>query len=309
MLNKYAQNMRHHMVVMGFGLVSGALSFGTLSMADVGEAPEVGRNAAVKGEVKIKSVEEDVARQAVVKEPVFLGDRVNSRIGASLQVLLKDNSTFTVGPQCDMVIDKFVYDPNQNTNTLSAKVKKGMFRFTSGNISKTNPDKITVETPTATMGIRGTMVEVLVGPEAFLCAEKEGLLSDKITMNHAGATLIILRGPGENNTSANRNGEVEVTSAGQVVKLTESGTGVLVSNGDQKPSEPFVVSDSLFNYFSRRLRTKPIGKENFRPFIIDESLFTPIPQDGLDGELLTPFESVDETDWPSQLIDGLGGDN
>ena len=131
--------MRHHMVVMGFGLVSGALSFGTLSMADVGEAPEVGRNAAVKGEVKIKSVEEDVARQAVVKEPVFLGDRVNSRIGASLQVLLKDNSTFTVGPQCDMVIDKFVYDPNQNTNTLSAKGQKGHVSFYIGEYFKNKP--------------------------------------------------------------------------------------------------------------------------------------------------------------------------
>jgi len=305
MPKRYGKNIRHYSVLMGLSLICGGLSLGMMSVAEVGEAPEVGRNAAVKGEVKIRSVEEEVSRQAVVKEPVYLGDRVNSKIGASLQVLLKDNSTFTVGPQCDMVIDKFVYDPDKQSNTLSAKVKKGMFRFTSGNISKTNPDNITVETPTATMGIRGTMVEVLVGPEAFLCAEKEGLLSKDIFMNHAGATLVILRGPGENNTSANRNGEVEISSGGKVVKLTESGTGVLVSNENRQPSEPFIVSDSLFNYFSRRLRTKPVGEVNFKPFIIDESLFTPIPQDGLDGELISPFESIDETDWPSQLIDGL----
>lgn len=268
------------------------------------EPIEVGRNAAVKGTVEIQSVNEDVKRQAIVKEPVFLGDNVNSRIGSSLQVLLRDSSTFTVGPQCDIVIDEFVYDPAKNNNSISAKVKKGMFRFTSGKVSKTNPDRIKIETPTATMGIRGTMVEVLVGPEAFLCAEKEGLLAGDIRMDHAGATLVILRGPGENNTSNNRRGEVDITSAGQTVKLTESGTGVLVSNADQKPSEPFIVSEDLFNYFSRRLRTKPSREGNYRPFVIDDDWFTPLPQEE-DTEFLTPLESIEDTDWPSRLVDDI----
>jgi len=278
---------------------------GLAIVASAAEPIEVGRNAAVKGTVEIQSLNEDTMRQAVVKEPVFLGDNVNSRVGSSLQVLLKDSSTFTVGPQCDIVIDKFVYDPKKNNNTLSAKVKKGMFRFTSGKVSKTNPDKITVETPTATMGIRGTMVEVLVGPEAFLCAEKEGLLAGDIRLDHAGATLVILRGPGENNTSNNRRGEVDISSGGRTVTLTESGTGVLVSNADQKPSEPFVVSESLFNYFNRRLRTKPSREGNYRPFIIDDNWFTPIEEEEEQPEFLTPLESIEDTDWPSRLSGGI----
>jgi len=127
-------------------------------------------------------------------------------------------------------------------------------------------------------------------------------------MDHAGATLVILRGPGENNTSLNRKGEVEISSGGKVVKLSQSGTGVLVSNENQQPSEPFVVSDTLFNYFSRRLRTKPIGKGNFKPFVIDETLFTPLPKEE-ELELLSPFDSIDDTDWPSQGIGGLNGFN
>jgi len=272
------------------------------AVAFAADSTEVGRNSAVKGDVKILSVEELIARQAIVKEPVFLGDKVTSKIGSSLQVLLKDDSTFTVGPQCDMVIDKFVYDPDKNTNSISAKVKKGMFRFASGKVSKTNPQEVNIETPTATMGIRGTMVEVLVGPEAFLCAKKEGLLAGDIRMDHAGATLVILRGPGKNTTSVNRQGEVIVKSAGQEVTLTQSGTGVLVSNSDQKPSEPFVVSDELFNYFNRRLRTKPTQTGNFRPFVIDEAWFTPKPRQAEeDVELFTPLDSIEDTDWPSQL--------
>lgn len=276
------------------------------ALAIAADTTEVGRNSAVKGDVKILSIEELIARQALVKEPVFLGDKVTSKIGSSLQVLLKDDSTFTVGPQCDMVIDKFVYDPDKKTNSISAKVKKGMFRFASGKVSKTNPQEINIETPTATMGIRGTMVEVLVGPEAFLCAKKEGLLDGDIRMDHVGATLVILRGPGPNTTSANRKGEVVVESAGQAVTLTESGTGLLVTSADQKPSEPFEVSEDLFNYFNRRLRTKPSRTGNFQPFEIDEAWFTPRPrQSEEESELFTPLDSIEDTDWPSQFSDDI----
>ncbi len=274
------------------------------SIAYGAEAIEVGRNSAVKGTVKILSQEETEARQAIIKEPVLLNDKVTSKIGSSLQVLLKDNSTFTVGPQCDMIIDEFVYDPNTESNSLSANVKKGMFRFTSGQVSKTNPDKINVTTPTASMGIRGTMVEVLVGPEAFLCAKKEGLLAGDIRLDHAGATLVILRGPGKNTTSLNRPGDVLIESGGKTVQLTESGTGVLVSNADQKPSEPFVVSDVLFNYFNRRLRTKPTQIGNFRPFEFTDEWFEPWLQRGEEEpQLFTPLDSIEDTDWPSQILD------
>ena len=277
------------------------------ALALAAENTEVGRNSAVKGDVKILSVAEFNARQAIVKDPIFLGDKVTSKLGSSLQVLLKDDSTFTVGPQCDMVIDNFVYDPNKNTNSLSAKVKKGMFRFASGKVSKSNPKEVNITTPTASMGIRGTMVEVLVGPEAFLCAKHEGLLAGNIQMDHAGATLVILRGPGSNTTSNNRQGEVIIESAGETVTLTESGTGVLVTSADQKPSDPFVVTEELFNYFNRRLRTKPSQTENFQPFEIEESWFTPRPQIvEKDIELFTPLDSIEDTDWPSQLGSEVG---
>ena len=273
------------------------------------EKLEVGRNSAVKGEVKIKSIDEEISRQALVKEPVFLGDNVNSRVGSSLQVLLKDKSTFTVGPQCDMVIDKFVYDPNKNTNSLSAKVKKGMFRFTSGNVSKTNPDEIIVATPTATMGIRGTMVEVLVGPEAFLCSQHENILVPGVELDHAGATLVILRGPGDKHTTNNQKGEVIVSSGGKDVVLTQAGTGVLVSNAEEKPSEVFKVSEDLHNYFNRRLRTKPSRTGNFRPFTIDEAWFTPITIEDEHSTIFTPLEAVEDMDWPSQSFDDIEFDD
>lgn len=284
-------------------ILTGMMAFPPSVMAE--DKVEVGRNSAVKGSVNIKSIDDEISRKAIVKDPVFLGDNVNSKIGSSLQVLLKDKSTFTVGPQCDMVIDKFVYDPDKNTNSLSAKVKKGMFRFTSGNVSKTNPDEIIVETPTATMGIRGTMVEVLVGPEAFLCSKHENILVPGVPLDHAGATLVILRGPGDNHTTKNRKGEVVISSGGHDVVLTKAGTGVLVSNANEKPSDIFTVTEELYNYFNRRLRTRPSKTGNFRPFTIDEDWFKSPPAEDGHGTLFTPLEDVQDAEWPSQIIDDI----
>lgn len=56
------------------------------SIALGSEPIEVGRNAAVKGSVEILSQEEKQARLALIKEPVYLNDAVNSKVGSSLQV-------------------------------------------------------------------------------------------------------------------------------------------------------------------------------------------------------------------------------
>ena len=281
--------------------------FVTMSIPSIAlgaEPIEIGRNAAVKGTVEVLSQEQEQARLAIIKEPVFLNDFVTSIEGSSLQVLLKDSSTFTIGPKCEMVIDEFVYDPKKDVNSLSANVRKGMFRFASGKVSKANPDAVNISTQVASIGIRGTIVEILVGEEVFSIVKQAGLLSSNIPLDKSEATLVILRGPGINTSSRNRRGEVIVEAAGKTVRLTESGTAVLVTNANQEPSEPFVVSDVLIDYFDERLRTRPSPKDNFRPFKIDETWFEPSVNPGkTDVKFFTPLDSIEDTDWPSQDVD------
>ena len=64
-----------------------------------------------------------------------------------------DGTALTVGPNAQLVIDKFVYDPNTKTGELAVNASKGVLRLVGGRISKTNP--ITVTTPSSTIGIRG----------------------------------------------------------------------------------------------------------------------------------------------------------
>lgn len=100
---------------------------------------------------------------------ISLGDSVvfNQRIqtgGSGLvQVLLADGTTFMVGPNSDLVIDRFVYDPGAGTAQVTASFTKGVLRFIGGQTSKTDGG-VTINTPVGTMGIRGAMVDVVLNP-------------------------------------------------------------------------------------------------------------------------------------------------
>ena len=238
---------------------------------------EVGVNAAVKGDVTIQSGEQR-AKQAVVKKPVLLGDVVNSNKVGSLQVLLKDQTMFTVGPECNLTIDKFVYDPDKDSNALSASVKKGMFRFMSGNISKSGPDSVTIETPIASMGVRGTMVEGLIGAEAIDMARNAGAIAPSAKVDPVNASLFILRGPGKRNSSKNKRGEIAITSGGETVTVKKSGMAIFVADKNAPPSKPFIVLKADLDKFHDKLRTEPTSQTSYKPFTIDAGLSPSVGQ-------------------------------
>ena len=236
-----------------------------LPTAAVAESDTVGVNSAIKGDVTISSGDQ-LAKQAVIKDPVFLGDVVNAEQLSSLQLLLVDQTVFTVGPDSSLTINEFVYDPSKKNNSMTASVQKGMFRFMSGGISKTNPADVSVNTPVASMGVRGTIVEGLVGIEAIEIARVAGVLSNDGAADALGATLFILRGPGRNHTSTNRRGEISVTSAGITKTTNESGMAIFVSDINSPPSDPFRLTFIAYKAFQDRLRAGPTQPESFEPF-------------------------------------------
>lgn len=259
-------------------------------------AEEVGVNAVVKGQVTITD-DTETSKPAVVKDPVYLGNHIKSQAESSLQILLKDKTVFTVGPQADLTIDEFVYNPRSNSNKITAKVQRGMFRYMSGNAARGGSDNIQIDTPTASMGVRGTIFEAIIGPEALLCAEKEGVITPGLAIDYAGATLIVLRGPGQQSNTRHTRGEIIVTSGGESVTLDQSGLATFIANDVDGPSDTFFISDVLFNYFNRRLRSEPSGDDNMNPFVPEPRLIRPEilfePTEGM-----IPFEPLEELDLP-----------
>ena len=68
-------------------------------------------------------------------------------------IVFLDGTALTVAPNARLVIDRFIYDPHSKTGDLSVTMSTGVLRVVGGRISKQG--RITVNTPAATMGIRG----------------------------------------------------------------------------------------------------------------------------------------------------------
>ncbi|MBL4748367.1 MAG: FecR domain-containing protein, partial [Magnetovibrio sp.] len=87
---------------------------------------------------------------------IFQGDVLETGATGSIGIAFIDDTTFSLGEDARMVMDEMVYDPDTQEGSFSATVLIGTFSFVSGKIAKTSPDAMTLATPTATIGIRGS---------------------------------------------------------------------------------------------------------------------------------------------------------
>lgn len=217
----------------------------------------IGVNAAIKNQVSMKTAADAAPRPARLRESVRLGDQVISGPASALQVLLRDRSVFTVGANARMTIDRFVYDPARATGDVAASVAKGAFRFMSGRGLSRTGGAAAVRTPVASIGVRGTILEGVVGEDALLAAAGEpgvGPGGDPET-----ATLIVLRGPGRRTDGLDKPGAIDVTAGGVTVTIDRPGYAVLVPGPNQPPIGPFLLSNAAFERMSALLRGAPTG--------------------------------------------------
>ena len=92
-------------------------------------------------------------RTLKIGSSVVFKERIRTTGAGSLQVLFVDTTTLSIGPNSDMTIDEFVYNPNAGSGKFVASLSKGALRFVGGQIS--HKQGATIETPSATIGIRG----------------------------------------------------------------------------------------------------------------------------------------------------------
>ena len=79
---------------------------------------------------------------------------VTARAKARLEFV--DKTTVNITEQSKITIDEFVYDPKQGSGKLAMKMVQGTARYASGQIAKNSPQNVNVQTPTATVAVRGT---------------------------------------------------------------------------------------------------------------------------------------------------------
>ena len=101
----------------------------------------VGVVGAISGTVKTET------RNLKTGDKIYLNETIISSANSGTQILLLDQSTFTVGEDSEVVMDTFIYDPETSDGKIVASVKQGSLKVISGLISKKNPENLTVEVP------------------------------------------------------------------------------------------------------------------------------------------------------------------
>ncbi len=116
-------------------------------------------------------------------------ERVATGPNGQAQLIFNDGSAFSIGPNSELTLDSFVYDPAKGTGQMALTVTKGVFRFVGGKISKDNPVQIKVGA--ATMGIRGGIATLNTQPGQPTVARF--LFGREMSMSQGGVTQVTTR--------------------------------------------------------------------------------------------------------------------
>ena len=177
-------------------LLAAAL-FMLMTAAAAMAAPDVGKTSIV-----VRSVRGTLATQVrdlVVDDSVFQNEQVETGEKSASEIRLLDETRISVGPNSKLVLDKFVYDPNPGKGKLVLNVTEGVFRFISGTMPS---EAYRIETPTATIGVRGTVFDGFVMP---------------------GGSLFVLRSPGSSMNVRTPIDAIELNRPGQAVLVGPDG--------------------------------------------------------------------------------------
>lgn len=139
-----------------------------------------------------------------------------------LGITFVDNTTVQMTENSKLIIDEFVYDPNQkDAGKLAIKVASGTARYASGQIAKNDPSKVKINTPTATVSVRGTDFTATVGE-----------LGD--------STIILLPScpVGYKKIEECVVGVIDVETSAGVVTLTEAFTATVATYSEKPPTPP-----------------------------------------------------------------------
>src|SRR5271168_4634630 len=92
---------------------------------------------------------------------VFQNETIDTADNSASRVIFQDQTQLSVGPQSSVVLDRFVFDPDPSKSAVAISVAKGVARFSTGVLPKSD---YMLMTPSAQIGIRGTVLIITVSP-------------------------------------------------------------------------------------------------------------------------------------------------
>ena len=123
---------------------------------------QVGVAAAVLPQARAGTISNTMAqtlKTIIVGAPIDSEMLIETGQSGRTQVLFVDGSSMNIGPASRIIIDRFVFNPDQLKGELSANIKEGSLRFIGGVLSKT-ANQVRFNAGDATIGIRGGIAKI-----------------------------------------------------------------------------------------------------------------------------------------------------
>src|SRR6056300_2038872 len=206
-----------HLMVLVALFVSFKMMGEQQSVANIGNITELNGTGRVVREVP-KDLDETY--QASLYLDIESYDNVQTSNGR-LGITFLDDSQVRLTEHSQLVIDEFIYDPDPSKSKMALKFASGTARFITGKLATINKENIQIETPSATIGIRGTDFTV--------------------TVDVLGRSLIILL-PDDDGLPS---GEIVVATAMGQVTLNKPYQATTVSMYETEPTKPVILDLTL----------------------------------------------------------------
>ncbi|MGE3538716.1 MAG: FecR domain-containing protein [Candidatus Tectimicrobiota bacterium] len=136
------------------GVCATALAVALLLGPQTAAAEAIGQIKTLAGEVYI--VRESMKRPAQAGDLLEAADTLMTGPAGRAGVTFIDNSRFSVGPNSQIALEKFIFNPTTQEGAFHTKMERGTLAVVSGNIAHSSPEAMQVKTRTSILGVRGT---------------------------------------------------------------------------------------------------------------------------------------------------------
>ena len=191
----------------------------------------------------------------------------NGRLG----ITFLDDSQVRLTEHSELIIDEFIYDPDPSKSKMALQFASGTARFITGKLATIDKENILIQTPSATIGIRGTDFTV--------------------TVDELGRSLVILL-PDDDGLPS---GEIVVATAMGQVTLNKPYQATTVSMYETEPTKPVILDLTVELIDNMLIVNKPqeIQEEN----------------EGENGSSVSSILDVDFLEFDDLEVDYLAEDN
>jgi len=131
-----------------------------LGLALTAARAEIGQIKTAKGQVSVERKGQALPGQ--VGMLLEASDVLKTGADGAVGLTMRDNSLLSAGPNSILALERFEFDPTTSQGRFDSQLRRGTLAVVSGRIAKQSPEAMTLRTPSAVLGVRGTEFVVAV---------------------------------------------------------------------------------------------------------------------------------------------------